>query len=168
MKSLEASGDVKLIPSRITLPIEELNGDGGVYERHDPKIKPWDITNNMSLENKLSRDDWEYFELKTHSAARDYFASNPWLPTQITMRLPKSLIMSFDAEKSPGCTLGIILEKDDFILRHMTELSQSEISKQDNVKSDAIAIARKMLKKRCEIFSKDLLSMNPPMNYKNC
>ena len=128
--------------------------------QHQPIIKPWNVNNNMDFSAS-----WTSFYIQTNHQGRSYFASDKYKRSNITMRLPIDWIQSQE-EKEPGFTVGFTLKRGDFNVSH--DKDEMYRSKPKNRNKESQTVARDMLKKRCEIFSNDLLSMNPPLNTNFC
>ena len=132
---------------------------------HQPVVKPWKIDDNTRILDPL-QEDWTVFHIKTHHQGRSFFASfDKYKRSNITMRLPFGWIRRQE-EYKPGCTLGINLERSDFNVSH--EKDENYRPKQKNRNKESHVVAMEMLQKRCEIFSNDLLSMNPPLGFTFC
>jgi hypothetical protein len=135
-----------------------------IQQQHQPIIKSWNVNYNMDFSDS-SRTNWTSFYIKTNHQGRSYFASDKYKRSNITMRLPIDWIQSQE-EKEPGFTVGFTLNRGDFNVSH--DKDEVYRSKPKNRNLESKAVAREMLEKRCEIFSNDLLSMNPPLNTNFC
>lgn len=168
-RSLETK-PLTFLPSKAIPPIElahegagGASNDAGDAGMHEPKVMPWNVKDNVSLGD--SRDDWSFFDLTTVGHGRDYLG-DPYRPSTLSLRLPVSLIMSYDADRKPGCTLGIELTEGDFAIRPLKD--EFATSKPRNGNERAREVATEMLRTRCEIFPHDERSMNPPLNADLC
>ena len=167
-RSLE-SYDFALRPSKILKPMDDIIINNNTREKLDPEpvIKPWKAEDTMDME-AMSREKWAEFPVLTPDSGLDYQVSNPYLPVQLSLRLPVSMILYYNQHKDPGCTLGIKLKEGDFTITHLKEVSMEPIVKKGNPDKNAIDLANKMLAKRCEIFEHDQLLMIPALNYDRC
>ena len=130
---------------------------------HKPRVTPWDVKSNVVIP---SRDDWTFFDLETAQNGRFYLCSDPYRFIRISLRMPISLIMNYDAERSPGATLGIKLSEGDYLVRF--DKYEFREPNPRNSDTEARELADDFLRKRCEIFPHDDLSMNPPLNVRLC
>ena len=145
-------------------PIDTSDRRTTTQQQHQPKMKSWNVNNNIDFLDS-SRANWTSFYIKTNHQGRSYFASDKYKRSNITVRLPIDWIQSQE-EKEPGFTVGFTLKRGDFNVSH--DKDEMYRSKPNNRNKESQIVARAMLMKRCEIFSNDLLSMNPPLNTNFC
>lgn len=130
--------------------------------KHEPVLKPWNTDDNVV---DPLRANWTSFQIRTNHQGRSFFASDRYIKSNITIRLPIDWILA-QAQRDPGCTLGVNMESSDFNVSH--DMNENYMPKPKNRNKESKLVAREMLLKRCEIFPKDLLSMNPPLNFNVC